>query len=160
MSITVKVLIFVGTTLILGMMGVIIYNQVNISKQQQAIQQQVVQQRALVDGLVQSANSYTTKKDLDNFIQQNTNDLKAIQSNLNSLGASITAANTVIANSKGQVADNLPSTGTGTTNPDTTNSTSVSCPNGGSVNCPSTDPFGYQHTQQKFALDEQFSTVK
>jgi hypothetical protein len=160
MSVTAKILIFVGMILALGAMGLIIYNQIHISQQQQAIQEQVIQQRALVDGLVQSANQYTTKEDLNKFIQQNTNDLKAIQANLASLGASITAANVVTANSQGQVATNLPSTGTGTANPNHVNPTVVTCPSGGTVTCPNADPFGYQNAQQKFALNEQFSTLK
>ena len=45
-------------------MGFIIYSQISISKQQQAIQDQVIQQKTLIDGIVQSANTYTTKADL------------------------------------------------------------------------------------------------
>jgi hypothetical protein len=159
MSTTAKILIFLATILALGGMGVIIYNQVNISKQQQAIQDQVIQQKALVDGLVQSANSYTTKADLNNFIQQNTDALKAIQDNLSSLGATITAANVVTANSQGQVATNVVSTSTTPSGNKPAAPTVVSCPNGGSVTCPTTDPFGYQTNIQTLALNEKFSTL-
>lgn len=160
MSTTAKVLIFIATILALGGMGVIIYNQINISKQQQAIQDQVIQQKALVDGLVQSANSYTTKQDLNNFIQQNTGDLKAIQDNLSSLGASITAANVVTANSQGQVATNVASTSTTPSGVKPTVPIVVGCPGGGTVTCPNSDPFGYQANQQTLALNEDFSNLK
>ena len=159
MSVTGKVLIFIGMILALGAMGFIIFNQVNISKQQQAIQDQVIQQKTLVDGLVQSANQYTTKDDLAKFIQQNTNDLKAIQDNLSSLGAQLTAANVVTANSQGQVATNVPSTSTTPSGVKPTGPTVVPCPSGGSVTCPNTDPYGYVSNVQTLALNEKFSTL-
>jgi hypothetical protein len=160
MSVLVKVLIFLGGCLLFGALGVIIYNQINLSKQQTAIQQQVLQQKTLVDGLVQSANTYTTKDDLNNFIQQNTNDLKAIQSNLSGLGAQITAANVVSANSSGQVVSNLPSSGQGTLNPTPPTPTTVQCPSGGSVECPVIDPFGYQKAAQTLNLNEDFPNLQ
>jgi len=161
MSLSTKILIWIGVLVTAGALTFIIYNQVNISKQQAAIQQQVIQQKALVDGLVQSANQYTTKSDLQAFIQQNTGDLKAIQDNLASLGAQLTAANVVTADSNGQKSTNIASTSTGgSTNPNPTIPVVETCPNGGTVTCPSTDPFGYDHTQQNFALDEDFSTIK
>jgi hypothetical protein len=155
-----RVLIYVGSILAIGALGFIIYNQVNISKQQTAIQQQVIAQKTLIDGIVASSNTYTTKTDLDNFIQQNTNDLKTIQANLSSLGATITAANVFSSDSTSQVASNLPSSSTGTTNPSPPPTpTVVNCPNGGTVNCPNTDPYGYQKSQQILALTEDFSNV-
>jgi len=160
MSTTGKILIFIGMIITIGCLGFVIYNQINISKQQQAIQTQVLEQRALVDGLVQSANQYTTKADLNAFIQQNAGDLKAIQDNLSSLGAQITAANVVTANSQGQSGNNLPSSGTGPVNPKPPTAVVVNCPNGGTVNCPNTDPYGYQSKQQDFALNEDFATLK
>src|ERR1700687_1824980 len=158
MSLSTKILVWLGVIVAIGALTFIIYNQINISKQQQAIQQQVLQQVALVNGLVQSANQYTTKEDLNKFIQQNTDDLKAIQNNLASLGAHITAANVVTANSQSQVATNLPSTSTGTTNPNSSTATVVNCPNGGTVTCPNADPFGYQNAQQTFAINEDFGS--
>ena len=160
MSTTAKVLIFIATILALGGMGFIIYNQINLSKQQQAIQDQIIQQKTLVDGIVQSSNQYTTKADLDAFIQSNTNNLKAIQDNLASLGASITAANVVTVNSQSQVATNQPSSGTGPSNPNPTKPTVVPCPSGGSVTCPTNDPYGYQTTAQTYTLNEDFATLK
>jgi hypothetical protein len=160
MSVLVKVLIFAGAILAFGALGLIIYNQINISKQQTAIQQQVIQQKTLVDGLVQSSNRYTTTADLNSFIQQNTNDLKAIQANLSSLGAKISGANVVTVNSSGQTATNIGSTSTGgTTNPNPATSTTVVCPNGGSVNCPINDPYGYQQKQQTLAVNETFGSL-
>jgi hypothetical protein len=160
MSVLVKVLIFAGAILAFGALGLIIYNQINISKQQTAIQQQVIQQKTLVDGLVQSSNRYTTTADLNSFIQQNTNDLKAIQANLSSLGAKISAANVVTSNSNGQSSINLPSTNTGgTTNPNPVVGTTVNCPSGGSVTCPVNDPYGYQQKQQTLAVNETFGSL-
>jgi len=160
MTTTAKMLIFVGMILTLGALGFVIYNQTKIAEQQAAIQQQVIQQRALVDGLVQSSNQYTTKDDLNNFIQQNTGALAAIQSNLAGLGAQITAANVVTVNSQGQTGNNIASTGKGTPNPTPPTAVTVACPSGGSVTCPTNDPFGYQATQQTLALNEEFSALK
>ena len=160
MSLSTKILIWLGVIATAGALTFIIYNQVNNAKQQAAIQQQLIQQKALVDGLVQSANQYTTKADLDAFIQQNAGDLKAIQDNLNSLGAQLVAANVVTADSSGQDTGNLPSTGTGPSNPTPVTPVVENCPNGGTVTCPNTDPYGYQKNQQNFTLNEDFATVK
>ena len=160
MSVLEKVLIYVASILAIGALSFIIYNQINLSKQQTAIQQQVLQQKTLVDGLVQSANTYTTKNDLNSFIQQNTNDLKAIQDNLSGLGAQITAANVISANSSGQVVNNLPSSGQGTVNPTPPTPTTVNCPNGGSVECPVIDPYGYQKEAQTLNLNEDFPNLQ
>jgi hypothetical protein len=158
MSVTAKVLVFLGSILALGALGFIIYNQIDIAKQQQAIQNQVLQQKTLIDGLVQSSNTYTTKSDLNNFVQLNTSALQAIQANLNSLGASITAANVVTTNSQGWVANGVASTSStpsGSKEPGTT----VACPSGGSVTCPNGDPFNYQSNLQTLALNENFTTL-
>jgi hypothetical protein len=161
MSLSTKILIWAGILLTAGALTFIIYNQVNNAKQQAAIQQNLIQQKTLVDGLVQSANQYTTKSDLDKFIKDNTGNLKAIQDNLSSLGAQITAANVVTANSNGQQGNNLPSTNTGgSTNPNPPPTLVENCPNGGTVTCPNPDPFGYNRTQQNFTLNEDFSTTK
>lgn len=160
MSLTEKVLIWIGILLTLGALSFVIYNQVNNAKQQAAIQQQLIQQKALVDGLVQSSNQYTTKADLDAFIQKNAGDLKAIQDNLASLGAQLVAANVITVDSNGQQGNNLPSTGNGPKNPNPTPPVVETCPGGGTVTCPNTDPFGYQANQQNFALNEDFGTLK
>ena len=161
MTLVEKILLWVGIIATVGALSFVIYNQVNNAKQQAAIQQQLIQQKALVDGLVQSSNQYTTKTDLQNFIQQNTGALNAIQQNLNSLGAQLTGANVVTVDSTGQSGNNLPSTNTGgSTNPNPVTPVTESCPNGGTVTCPNPDPYGYQTNQQNFALNEEFGTLK
>jgi hypothetical protein len=156
-----NIMIVASIILAFGALSFVIYNQASSAKQQAAIQQQLIQQKTLVDGLVQSANQYTTKSDLQAFIQQNTGDLKAIQNNLNSLGAQLTAANVITADSTGQSASNLPSSSTGgSTNPNPVSPVVENCPNGGTVTCPTTDPYGYDHTQQNFALSEDFPSLK
>ena len=132
----------------------------NIAKQQDAISHQVLEQKTLIDGIVQSANQYTTKDDLNKFIQQHTSDLKAIQDNLTSLGAQITAANVIVSDSQGQTVNNLPSSGTGITNPHPSPPTIVNCPGGGTISCPNSDPFGYQQNQQTLALNEDFNHLQ
>lgn len=159
MSVTTEALIFVGVLLGLSGMSLIIYNQSTMAKQQQAIQEQVIQQKTLIDGLVQSSNQYVGKNDLNNFIQQNTNDLKAIQNNLSSLGAALTAANTVTVDSQGQVGTNLSSTNTAPSGAKPTPVT-IKCTNGDTVTCPISDQFGYQTNIQTLALNEDFSALK
>jgi hypothetical protein len=160
MTLSTKILVWLGVLAALGALSFLIYKDLDNAKQLSALQQQNIQQKALIDGLVQSSNQYTTKDDLNNFIQSNTDNLKAIQDNLNSLGAQITAANTVTANSSGQQATNVHSSGTGTTNPNPTAPTVIPCPSGGSVNCPNTDPFGYQLKQQQLTLNEDFPNLQ
>jgi hypothetical protein len=161
MSLTTKILIWAGILLVVGALGFMIYSQINNAKQQAAIQQQIIQQKTLVDGLVQSANQYTTKSDLNNFIQQNTGALNAIQQNLSSLGAQITAANVVTADSNAQTGTNIASTSTGGgTSAPTVSPVVENCPNGGTVTCPSQDPYGYQAAQQNLTLNEDFPNLQ
>jgi hypothetical protein len=160
MTLVEKILLWVGILATFGALSVVIYNQVNNAKQQAAIQQQLLQQKTLVDGLVQSSNQYTTKDDLNNFIQQNTGALKTIQDNLASLGAQLTAGNVVTVNSTGQSGNNLPSSGTGSNNPNPVAPVVENCPGGGTVMCPNTDLFGYQKTQQNFTLNEDFGNLQ
>lgn len=160
MSLSTKILIVIGTILTLGALAFIIYNQHQLSQQQTAIQTQIVQQQQLVDGIVRSQNQYATKDDMSKFASDNGLNLKAIQDNLSQLNAQLSSINVITADSTGQHNTNLPSTGTGTANPNPTNPVVVSCPNGGTTTCPNQDPFGYQQKEQDLNLNEDFANLK
>jgi hypothetical protein len=160
MSVGSKIIIVVLTILSIFCIGFSIYEHFQIQTQNIAIQNSLIEMKRLQDGLVVSSNQYISKDDLNKFIQQNTNDLKAIQDNLASLGAQITAANVVTADSKGQIATNISSTSTTPSGAIPLSPTVIPCPSGGSVTCPSADPLGYQTNVQILALNEDFATIK
>jgi hypothetical protein len=145
MSLSTKILLIIGSILTLGLLSFIAYKQVEISTRQQAIEAQVISQKQLVDGIVRSQSSWATKDDVDKFIKDNGVNLKAIQEDLDKLHAEITAATTIVVDSKGQHTGNLPSTNTGTSNPNPSNVP---------------DPYGYLAKQQNLAISEDFGTVK
>jgi hypothetical protein len=155
MSLSTKILIWLGAVLFIGSLGFIIYKQVEISNRQLAIESQVVAQKNLVDGIVRSQSTWTTKDDLDKFIKDNGVNLKAIQDDLNKLHGEVTASNLVTVNSQGQHVGNLPSSGTGPTNP---NPTVLTCKDG--TPCPNADPFGYNLKQQNLNINENFDDKK
>jgi hypothetical protein len=156
MTIINKILIAIGSLMVLLMFGYMIYNQEKIKSQQTLLQSSIVAQQTLVDGIVRSQSQYASAADLAKFAADNDLNLKAIQANLSSLGAQIASVNVITTNSTGQNTGNLPSTSTGATNPKPPATTS--CNVGGT--CPNQDPFGYQAKQQNLALNEDFSNVK
>ena len=155
-SILERVLIYIGAVLGLVALVFIIYTQHQLKSQQTAIQTQIVQQQQLVDGIVRSQSQWASKDDLANFAKQNALNLKAIQDNLSQLGAQLTSINVISADSNGQVATNVPSTGTGASNPNPT--VPAICKDG--TPCPDTDTYGYQKKEQDLSLNEDFGTLK
>jgi hypothetical protein len=160
MSVLNKILIAIGTIVMLGALGLIIYQQHELKTQQTAIQTQVIAQQQLIDGIVRSQSQYATAAQLAQMASDNGINLKAIQDNLNQLGSQLASINVAVVDSTPQNGTNLPSTGTGTANPTPPTPVVENCPNGGTVTCPNTDPFGYQKAQQTFALNEDFGTLQ
>lgn len=145
-----KILITIGGILLIGALGFIIYNQVQIKNQQTAIQSSIVAQQQLVDGIVRSQSQYATKEDIAKFASDNNVNLKAIQSNLDSLNAQVASINVFVASSNGQHGTNIPSVKPGPSNPTNPNPVDPKNP----------DPFGYMKAQQNLALNEDFGAVK
>lgn len=155
MSLSTKILIWVGAILVIGILGFIVFKQIEISNKQAAIETQMVQQKQLIDNITRSQSEYATKGDIDKFIKDNGVNLKAVQEDLDKLHAQVDAVNAIIVVSNGQHGTGIPSTGTGGTNPNPTGT--VDC-NGKQVECP--DPYGYQKKEQVLALTENFDQTK
>ncbi len=153
MSLSTKILLILGGILLFGGMIFIIVKQQENATRQLAIQTQITQQQQMIDGIVRSQSQWATKDDMNKFITDQGVNLKAIQDDLNKLNASVTAANTISTNSNAQVGNNLPSTGTGTKNP---NPTPPTCKDGS----PCADPFGYLAKEQDLDLSEDFGATK
>lgn len=147
MSLSTKILIWLGAILVVGALGFIIYKQIEISKRQDAIEQNVVAQKQLVDGIVRSQASWATRDDVEKFIKDNNINLKAIQDDLDKLHADVTAVNVAIATSQSQHGTNVPTTPGPVVNPNP-------------VDPQNPDPYGYMKRQQTLALNEDFGTVK
>lgn len=151
-----KILAALLAIVVFSALSLIIYNQEQHKTQLAQIQQQVVAQQQLVDGIVRSQSSYATSADLQKFASDNNINLQAIQDNLKTLNSQLAAINVVTTASTPQSGNNLPSTGTGPANP-TPPPATVACTNG---TCPNQDPYGYQKAEQTFALNEDFGTLK
>ncbi len=147
MSLKTKILIWVGAVLLVAALGFIIYKQFEISSRQEAIEKSNVEQKQLLDGIVRSQNSYTTRDDLEKFIKDNGLNLKTIQEDLKKLNAELQAFNVAVSSSKGQVGTNIPTTPGPGTNPNPVDPTNP-------------DPFGYMKRQQILTLNEDFASVK
>ncbi len=147
MSLYTKILIWLGAIVVVGALGFIIYTQIKISTRQDAIEQSVVAQKQLVDGLVRSSNTWATRDDVDKFIKENGLNLKAIQEDLDKLHADITAVNVALATSKGQTGTHIPTTPGPIVNPEP-------------IDPKNPDPWGYQKRQQTLALNEDFGSIK
>lgn len=147
MTLSTKILIWLGAILVVGALGFIIFKQVQISNRQDAIESQIVAQRQLVDGIVRSQSQWATRDDVEKFIKDNKINLKAIQDDLDKLHGEVEAVNIAVASSKGQVVTNLPTKPGPVVNPNP-------------VDPKNPDPFGYMKQQQVLALNEDFGTVK
>ena len=140
-----KILIFVGAALLIGVFGFTIFKLNEISNRLTASEALNVEQKALIDGIVRSQSQYATRADVESFVKENGVNLKAIKDDLENLRAELSSVNVVIAGSKGQVGGNIPSTGTGGSDPS-------------HIDPKNPDPFGHVSTQQKLALNENFGS--
>lgn len=144
MSVSTKILLFLGGAVLLGLLGFVVYQQFELSKKQQAIDTQMIQQKELADNIMRSQNSYATKDDIATLIKQNGVNLQAIQDDLSKLHAEVSAVNTIIVSSKGQHTTNVPTSSTGSVNPHP-------------VDPKNPDPNGYLSKQQNLDLNEDFN---
>jgi hypothetical protein len=151
-----KILIALGSLILVAALGVIIYLQHEMKVQQTTIANSQIAQQQLINGITQSSSQFATKSDLDNFITQNGVNLKTVQDAVDKLNGTITAANTIQVNSQGQAVKNGVSSSNGPVNPNPVATTTVPC-TGSTAVCPNADPFGYQKTQQNLVLNEDFA---
>jgi hypothetical protein len=140
--------------LTLGIFGFVLYNQHQNSVQQQAIQTQLVVTQQLADNINRAMSSFATTQQLQEFAQQNDVNLKVIQANLTTLNASLTAISVATANSSGQTATSVPSSGS-TPGP-TGEPTSTATCNGQTVTCTNPDKYGYLSQEEQLNLNENF----
>lgn len=146
MTLSTKILIWLGAIVLIGSIGFIIYKQIEISRRQTAIETNVTAQKELVDSIARSSSSWATRDDVEKVIKNNGLNLKAIQDDLSKLNANISSVNTIVVSSNGQHNSNVSSTGTGSTN-------SNPIP----VDPTNPDPFGYQSKQQLLSVNEDFN---
>jgi hypothetical protein len=144
MTLTTKILTFLGITAALAAIAIIIYQQHQLQSQQAQINTQLIAMQQLADGIARSSSQYATKDDLKAFADQNNLNLAAIQADMDKLGAQLAAINQTTINSVGQVANNVPSSSTSGSNPNPPPPTTP-------------DPYGYLHNTQVLQLNEQFS---
>lgn len=147
MTLLTKILIWAGAITIVGALSFIIYKQIDISRRQEAIEQNVVLQKQLVDGIVRSQASWATREDVESLIKNSGLNLKAIQKDLDKLHADVSTINMAVATSQGQRGNNIPTIPGPTVNPNP-------------VDPANPDPFGYSKQQQTLGLNEKFGTTE
>ncbi len=158
MSISTKILIFLGAALAIGALVFILIKQFEISARQKSIETEVVAQKQLADDIIRAQAGWATKADIDKMGKENGIDLNVIKDDLSKMGARIDGINVVTINTTGINESNVHST---TVTPGIVDGgapplTIVKCPGGPTVPCP--DPFGYQHYTQHLKLDEKFGS--
>lgn len=146
MDLKTKIGLIILTIITLGLLGFIVYHQYEIEKRQDAIQTQMTQMKTLPDGTQRAETHWATKEDLEALGKQNSVDMQAVQKDLETLHASLTAVNVVSVKSSEQVANNLSATST--------------TPNPNPQGIPTTDAFGYFKNRQVLKLDENFDGTK
>jgi len=147
MSLSTKILIWLGGIFLVGALGFIIYTQIQISKRQESIEQNVVAQKLLVDGIVRSQANWATRDDVEKSIKNNGLNLKAIQEDLDKLHAEVSSINVAFASSRGQTGTQIPTKPGPVVNPEP-------------IDPKNPDPWAYQKQQQTLALNEDFGTIK
>src|ERR1019366_6025253 len=108
-SILSKILVAIGIIALFGTLGFIVYHHFQLSSQMTAINTTMVAQKELADGIMRAQSAYATKNDLEAFAAQHKLDLKAIETDLATLKANLSAINSVTVVSGPQQAGNLPS---------------------------------------------------
>jgi len=142
-----KILIALGVIVTLGALGFIIYRQEQISQRQLAIETGMVSQKQLLDGIVRSQATWTTKEDLEKLAKANDINLQTIKDDLAKLHADVTSINIAVTTSNGQHGTNIPTKPGPVVNPNP-------------IDPSNPDPYGYMKQQQTLALNEDFGTVK
>lgn len=156
MSLSTKILIWLGCVATLGMLAFIIYNQLEISRRQKAIETEVVLQKNLADGILRAQSKYSTKDDMIDFLNKNNINYKEIKKDLDKLKADIDAISVVVFESEEQYGENMPSTGKGKVNPDPIPESK--CKDG--TPCPNIDKYGYFKEEKTRDIFEIFGDVK
>lgn len=145
MNTSTKILIFLGSIVLIGSLIFIIVKQNEIVQRQKAIETSVVTKKQLEDDILRAQAQYATKSDIEAFAKANDIKLSVIHDDLAKMGAKVTGVNVVNIRSDGQVVTNKPST-------DTTPRTEP-----GDTK---TDVYGYLAAKQGLRLDETFGDKK
>jgi hypothetical protein len=157
MSLSTKILVIIGSVLLLCLTAFIVYQQIENSQRNLAIETQVVKQKELLDNITRSMNEFATKANIEEFAQENNISLQIIQNDLDKLHAEIKSINVVTINSNGYTGDNLPGN-TGVKNPNPPNTPTVDC-NGKPLPCPNLDTYGYLLNRNNLQLSEKFDNT-
>lgn len=146
MKLSTKIMVWLGSFLVVGAFWFIIYKQLENSNRQTAIEQNVISQKQLVDGIARSQASWATRDDVEKLIKDNGINLKAIEKDLDKLNAAVTTINVAVVASKGQHNTNVPTTSGSVVNPNP-------------INPVNPDPYGYMQQQQTLKLSETFGDI-
>lgn len=145
MTVLEKVLISILVLVLVIGGGLFAYEKVDSAKRLQAMSDQITSQKQLTDNITRSLSTYATKQDMDQMAADSKVNLAAIQKDISSIGATLSAMNKVTVDSTGENVNNLGST---STTPNTTSATQ---------NSSNPDPYGYQKNIQNLRLDEDFA---
>ena len=158
MTLSTKILIFLGVCLTLGLLAFIITKEMEISSRQAAIEQSVTSQKQLIDNISRSSGTFASKEDLANFAKQSNINLAAIKDDLSHVNATVVAINKVVTGSKGY---NSNTGGTrGDPNPNPIDPPTGKCKDGTTVKCENPDKYGYLNHGVFTDITEHFTNVE
>ena len=149
MSTLTKILLIIGSVLIILTLGFIVFEQFEMKKKQDTINDQVIASKQLNDNILRNQNNVVTPDQLQKMITDNKVDLSTIQDDMKKMNTQLEALSTVTVNSQGQTYTNVGSTSvvqipiSSLPKPDPSNP----------------DPYHYLTTQQNLSLFEKFGTV-
>jgi hypothetical protein len=139
--------------LVVSLLGIVVYQQVQFSKKQVEMEKNVVLQKQLVDGIVRHQQELVSLKDLNELAKSLDLNMKAIQADMKKLNADVVGINTFTAISEGRK-----ETGVGTYVPvPSAKLPEVKCPANGI--CPSVDPYNHYGLKRSYEITEKFKDV-
>lgn len=154
--------IITSIILLIGLLSIVIYQQIQLKNQQLEIEKSIVQQKELSNLVLRSMSSYASKEDIDNIARSYNLNLDEIKKDLSKLDANFSSLNKVTVVSNGYTQSNLPSDNVTNVNPNDgtdNNGNVISCSNGDQkIECIQ-DPLNYFKTTQYFNLTEKFSNT-
>lgn len=152
MSLSTKILIFLGFVLFLCISGLILYKQFEASQRQDAIEKSIVEVKQLQDNIIRSQSQYASRADIEKYAKDVNVNMDVIKKDLDTLNAKISGINHITVNSTGQTGSGVgsdhttPRTDPPNTPPDTTTT--------------DFDPFGYLKNTQHLSLMEKFGETE
>lgn len=112
MTIVQKVLVWVGAVIFITAIGFIVWKQLEIAKNQEKINNSLIEQKELANGIMRNMSQYVSQKDFEAFAKENNINLQTIQKDLDKFNAKADSITVVNTTTPGTSNSGVPSTNT------------------------------------------------